>query len=142
MSTKKITKKFIEELEKVIKEKGISQNKLAHSIGYKSGATITNMKSGNTNIKMENLKLFAKLYGYDINFFLEDGEENYDFNISMVREPSVEYQSDKKILDNINNQLETIYSASKTLEQLFETGKKFTEVQQNSIDFLRKLILV
>lgn len=139
MTGKKVTEKFLIEFDKQAKKHKLSQNKLAIEIGYKSGgANITNMRNGPTEVQIENLIAFANKFGYELNFFLDVTPEG----TTKTQEHSDEPQKavNTEVMQLINNQLNTLESATKTLEQLFNTGLKFTEVQQNSIDMVKNLI--
>ncbi|MCW2463391.1 helix-turn-helix domain-containing protein [Elizabethkingia anophelis] len=139
MTGKKVTEKFLVEFDKQAKKHKLSQNKLAIEIGYKSGgANITNMRNGPTEVQIENLIAFANKFGYELNFFLEDAPEGNTKAQEQSNEPKKAVNTE--VMQLINNQLSTLESATKTLEQLFNTGLKFTEVQQSSIDMVKNLI--
>mgnify|MGYP006370295873 FL=1 len=99
---KKITQKFLVELDKQIEISGLSQKKIAKKIGYASGgASIQNIRNGTTQVKLEKLKNFCNLFNYDLEFFIN--EENYntiDHNsINEIAEIAAIYKSEK--IDNI-----------------------------------------
>lgn len=77
---KRITQKFLVELDKQIEISGLSQNKIAKKIGYASGgASIQNIRNGTTQVKLEKLKNFCNLFNYDFK-----SEQKINFQLKSI----------------------------------------------------------
>lgn len=141
---KKITQKFLVELDKQIEISGLSQNKIAKKIGYASGgASIQNMRNGTTQVKLEKLKNFCNLFNYDLEFFIN--EENYntiDHNsINEIAEIAAIYKSEK--IDNIEiieRQFSKIEKTEDFLISMLENGLNLLRQMKSDTILLKEFV--
>ena len=141
---KRITQKFLVELDKQIEISGLSQNKIAKKIGYASGgASIQNMRNGTTQVKLEKLKNFCNLFNYDLEFFIN--EENYntiDHNsINEIAEIAAIYKSEK--IDNIEiieRQFSKIEKTEDFLISMLENGLNLLRQMKSDTIFLKEFV--
>lgn len=143
---KEITKKFLIEFDKQIKISGLSQNKIAKKIGYASGgASIQNMRNGSTNVQIEQLKNFCKLFNYELEFFLtENTSENYnndDYNINEVAEMAAIYRSEKiDKIEIIERQFSKIETTEDFLIAMMENGLNLLKQMKNETILLKEFV--
>ncbi len=141
---KKITQKFLVELDKQIEISGLSQNKIAKKIGYASGgASIQNIRNGTTQVKLEKLKNFCNLFNYDLEFFIN--EENYntiDHNsINEIAEIAAIYKSEK--IDNIEiieRQFSKIEKTEDFLISMLENGLNLLRQMKSDTILLKEFV--
>jgi len=141
---KRITQKFLVELDKQIEISGLSQNKIAKKIGYASGgASIQNMRNGTTQVKLEKLKNFCNLFNYDLEFFIN--EENYntiDHNsINEIAEIAAIYKSEK--IDNIEiieRQFSKIEKTEDFLISMLENGLNLLRQMKSDTILLKEFV--
>ena len=141
---KRITQKFLVELDKQIEISGLSQNKIAKKIGYASGgASIQNIRNGTTQVKLEKLKNFCNLFNYDLEFFIN--EENYntiDHNsINEIAEIAAIYKSEK--IDNIEiieRQFSKIEKTEDFLISMLENGLNLLRQMKSDTILLKELV--
>ena len=141
---KRITQKFLVELDKQIEISGLSQNKIAKKIGYASGgASIQNIRNGTTQVKLEKLKNFCNLFNYDLEFFIN--EENYntiDHNsINEIAEIAAIYKSEK--IDNIEiieRQFSKIETTEDFLIAMMENGLNLLKQMKNETILLKEFV--
>ena len=141
---KRITQKFLVELDKQIEISGLSQNKIAKKIGYASGgASIQNMRNGTTQVKLEKLKNFCNLFNYDLEFFIN--EENYntidDNSINEIAEIAAIYKSEK--IDNIEiieRQFSKIEKTEDFLISMLENGLNLLRQMKSDTILLKEFV--
>ena len=141
---KKITQKFLVELDKQIEISGLSQNKIAKKIGYASGgASIQNIRNGTTQVTLEKLKNFCNLFNYDLEFFIN--EENYntiDHNsINEIAEIAAIYKSEK--IDNIEiieRQFSKIEKTEDFLISMLENGLNLLRQMKSDTILLKEFV--
>ena len=141
---KRITQKFLVELDKQMEISGLSQNKIAKKIGYASGgASIQNMRNGTTQVKLEKLKNFCNLFNYDLEFFIN--EENYntiDHNsINEIAEIAAIYKSEK--IDNIEiieRQFSKIEKTEDFLISMLENGLNLLRQMKSDTILLKEFV--
>ena len=141
---KKITQKFLVELDKQIEISGLSQNKIAKKIGYASGgASIRNIRNGTTQVKLEKLKNFCNLFNYDLEFFIN--EENYntidDNSINEIAEIAAIYKSEK--IDNIEiieRQFSKIEKTEDFLISMLENGLNLLRQMKSDTILLKEFV--
>ena len=141
---KRITQKFLVELDKQIEISGLSQNKIAKKIGYASGgASIQNIRNGTTQVKLEKLKNFCNLFNYDLEFFIN--EENYntiDHNsINEIAEIAAIYKSEK--IDNIEiieRQFSKIEKTEDFLISMLENGLNLLRQMKSDTILLKEFV--
>ena len=141
---KRITQKFLVELDKQIEISGLSQNKIAKKIGYASGgASIQNIRNGTTQVKLEKLKNFCNLFNYDLEFFID--EENYntiDHNsINEIAEIAAIYKSEK--IDNIEiieRQFSKIEKTEDFLISMLENGLNLLRQMKSDTILLKEFV--
>ena len=141
---KRITQKFLVELDKQIEISGLSQNKIAKKIGYASGgASIQNIRNGTTQVKLEKLKNFCNLFNYDLEFFIN--EENYntiDHNSrNEIAEIAAIYKSEK--IDNIEiieRQFSKIEKTEDFLISMLENGLNLLRQMKSDTILLKEFV--
>ncbi len=141
---KRITQKFLVELDKQIEISGLSQNKIAKKIGYASGgASIQNIRNGTTQVKLEKLKNFCNLFNYDLEFFIN--EENYntidDNSINEIAEIAAIYKSEK--IDNIEiieRQFSKIEKTEDFLISMLENGLNLLRQMKSDTILLKEFV--
>lgn len=141
---KRITQKFLVELDKQIEISGLSQNKIAKKIGYASGgASIQNIRNGTTQVKLEKLKNFCNLFNYDLEFFIN--EENYntiDHNsINEIAEIAAIYKSEKiDHIEIIERQFSKIEKTEDFLISMLENGLNLLRQMKSDTILLKEFV--
>jgi len=112
-------KDFGDRLRTLRKEKGLSQTALAQKLGYKKGASISNIEKGKTPINTQVLAKIAHLLGIDLHFLITG---NPSPGISEVLKELMPYIYDNQI---------------KTLLKIGQLVRKREELQANGQDAAR-----
>jgi len=101
------------------------------------------IKKKNTNVQFDNLVFFCEKYGFDLDFFIKNKEYQKSKDPSTVREMFEKYENNSSVnlkISDIESQFLTLLKANASIKELFNTGISFSEVQNNNILNLKKLV--
>ena len=81
-------------IKRIRKEKGLTQEQLAESLGYSHKSVITHIEKGDTDMTYEKILLLVKTYNLDANKLFEDEKE--------IKESEEQHSRTKKLIGEYN----------------------------------------